>query len=90
VRKQARSLRYGRLEACATRKDDPGGVDLKVAKTQLDLLDGLIRLTKVQTAYYVKLGQVYDLVRFHDLFIKELKRRDPELAIQIIDELLNA
>ena len=69
---------------------DPGGVDLKVAKTQLDLLNGLIRLTKVQTAYYVKLGQVYDLVRFHDLFVKELKRRDPELAIQIIDELLNA
>jgi hypothetical protein len=68
---------------------DPGGVDLKVAKTQLDLLDGLVRLTKVQTAYYVKLGQIYDLVAFHDLFVKELERRDPFLAMQIIEELLD-
>jgi hypothetical protein len=67
---------------------DPDRVDLKVAKTQLVLIDGLIRLATVQTAYYVKLGQVYDLARFHELFMQELKRRDPALAIEIIETLM--
>jgi hypothetical protein len=68
---------------------DPDRVDLKAAKTQLDLIDGLVRLATVQTAYYVKLGQVYDLARFHELFIEELKRRDPDLALEIIETLMN-
>jgi hypothetical protein len=67
----------------------PARVDLKVASTQLDLINSLIRLANVQIAYYVKLGQVYDLAHFHGLFIQELKRRDPALAMEIIEALMN-
>ena len=66
---------------------NPGKVEKANVKMQLDLAVGLIRLLKEQAAFYVKLGDVYDIVRFHEEFVQELERRDRALAAEIVEEM---
>ena len=55
-----------------------------VVSSQLDVIERMVRTAKVQSDFYIKLGQSYDLVVFLNDFLSELKRRDPELALQIL------
>jgi len=65
----------------------PASVNSSALKTQLDLVNALIRLTKEETAFFVKLGQLYDFSQFCDDMIELLKRQDPELAGHMIKEI---
>jgi hypothetical protein len=61
--------------------------DPNVVKSQLDVIQRMVHTAKVQADFYIKLGQSYDLVVFFDDFLSELKRRDPELALQILADI---
>ena len=61
--------------------------DPNVVKSQLDVIQRMVHTAKVQADFYIKLGQSYDLVVFLNDFLSELKRRDPELALQILADI---
>jgi hypothetical protein len=65
----------------------PDSVKSSAVKTQLDLINALIRSIKEETAFFVKLGQLYDFSRLCDDFLEMLKRQDPDLADSIIIEI---
>lgn len=65
----------------------PDTVKGSAVKTQLDLVNALIRLTKEETAFFAKLGQLYDFSRLCDDFLEMLKRQDRELVRSIIVEI---
>ena len=73
LRKRVRKLSEG-----------PEELDNTERRVQLDLLLVDLRVLKEQTAYYVKLGESYDLARFHTDLLNELRDRDPILALEIV------
>ncbi len=64
---------------------NPHSVDKAAVKFQLDALDKLAKLNKDQCAFYLKLGELYDIAKITDGFFEELERRDPELLQKILD-----
>jgi len=65
----------------------PGSVDLKAVKTQLDLVKTLISLIREETAFYVKLGQLYDLTHLFDEIFKIFDRQDPAVVLEMYKEV---
>ncbi len=65
----------------------PDSVAQAAVKTQLDLINALIRLIKEETAFFVKLGQLYDFSLLCDEFVELIHRRDPELAIELLNDI---
>ena len=72
-------LRQARYKPDSLRRD--------VVKSQLELINALIRLIKEESAFFLKLGRLYDFISFIGDFIELLKRRDPKLAHEIIKEM---
>jgi len=68
-------------------KHKPETVDPGAVRSQLNLLSKFIQLIKKQRAFYLELGENYDLMRLHEEFIQVLLERDPELAVSIIREI---
>ena len=66
---------------------NPASLDRSVVKTQLDLINALIRLIKEETAFFVKLGQLYDFSRFCEDVTDFIARRDPDYAAEILIEM---
>lgn len=64
-------------------------VDWKAAKYQLDMIKTLIRITKEEAAFFLRLGQLYDVMKFHNDLFGYLERRDPDLLHQILTDLNN-
>ena len=64
----------------------PGSVKSTAVKTQLDLVNSLIRLLKEETAFYVKLGQQFDSMKIMQIVTGILARRDPDMAVEIMVE----
>jgi hypothetical protein len=64
--------------------DEPEELNNTEQKVQLDLVLVDLRVLKEQTAYYAKLGESYDLARFHIDLLDELRDRDPILALEIV------
>ena len=64
-----------------------GSVKRSAIKSQLDMIKALIRLTKEETAFFVKLGRLYDVMKYHADFIDLLERRDPTLLKEILLEM---
>ena len=65
----------------------PFSLNKIAVKSQLDLINALIRLTKEESAFYAKLGQLYDTMRFNQSILKLLVRRDPALVTEFFHEL---
>ena len=63
------------------------GSDPKIVKARLDVIDGLLRAAKIQADFYIKLGQSYDLVKFHSDLLSVLRRRDLNLALEVVHEV---
>jgi hypothetical protein len=63
--------------------------DRNLLKAQLDLLTNLTRVLKEEIGFYLKLGESYDLAVFHVLFVETLKTICPDLATQLIEQLLS-
>lgn len=61
--------------------------DPKAIKLELDILTGQLRILKEETTYFLKLGAVYDMARFHEEFIAELQMLDPDAAIALLERL---
>lgn len=68
-------------------KYNPESVDPAAVRLQLSLLGKFIQLAKTQRDFYIDLGEKYDIFRFHKEFIEEFRRRDPILAVSIVEEL---
>jgi len=66
---------------------NPDSLRRDVVKSRLELINALIRLTKEESAFFLKLGQLYDFMSFITDFIELLKRHDPKLAREIIREM---
>ena len=58
----------------------------KMAKIRLDAFRLQVRMLKDESAFYVKLGQVYDVIKFHTEFFDFFLRRDPDLCKKMLDE----
>ena len=54
------------------------------AKLRLDTVVVLLRLIKEQMAFYLKLGEKYDVLQLAEGIIDELSRRDGELCREIL------
>ena len=61
---------------------NPGSVDFKAVKTQLDLVKALTSLIREETAFYVKLGQLYDLTHLFDEICMIPDRQDPATVFE--------
>jgi hypothetical protein len=68
-------------------RHDPDTTNPAAIRSQLDLLDGLIRLNREQSAFYIKLGSFYDTLRTQEDFIAELSLLDPQAALAIVRKL---
>ncbi len=66
---------------------NPKSVKRSVVKSQLDLINASIRITKEETAFFVRLGQLYDVMQLHVDFFEILSSRDPELMREILTQL---
>jgi len=62
-------------------------VDKQAVKSQLDLVNALIRLAREETAFFVKLGRDYDYMLFVEEIADILIVRDSDLALEIFAEL---
>ena len=58
----------------------------KMAKIRLDAFRLQVRMLKDESAFYVKLGQFYDLIKFHNDLFDFILRRDPDLFDEILAE----
>jgi hypothetical protein len=67
--------------------DRPDTVDEKVVRTRLGLINGLARLARDESAFLARLGRLYDIMKFHEEFCRELERRDRNLAFEITETL---
>jgi hypothetical protein len=65
----------------------PDKIRPEALRAQLDLVKALISLTKEESAFYAKLGRLYDFAKFCDDFMDILKRVDPDLTLDIIREI---
>lgn len=59
--------------------------DLKDLKTKLAFCTERIRLIKEQTAFYVKLGEKYDILRLLEDFTDAVRNEDAELEARIFN-----
>jgi len=65
----------------------PESFNREAVKAQLDLVNALIRLTREETAFFVKLGRHYDNSKVLDGLVDLLSARDPQLALDLLHEL---
>jgi len=68
-------------------RSSPDPVDRKAVRVQLDLMNTLLRLNREESAFLLRLGQIYDYVRLlHDVLDK-IKEHDPDWYDKIIEEI---
>ncbi|HDS29707.1 MAG TPA: hypothetical protein ENN67_01550 [Firmicutes bacterium] len=72
------------LRARLTNADE---TDTALIKLELAVLSVEIRALKEKAAFFLKLGERYEMARFHRDFIDELRRENPKLAEKIIRRL---
>ncbi|MCX6647468.1 MAG: hypothetical protein NTY09_14075 [bacterium] len=65
----------------------PDEFSKEAVKCQLDSLRLLIRAIKDETAFYLKLGQNYDILNIVYCICDSISRRDPQLFEEIINEV---
>ena len=87
LEKQYRDTRRELRRLLRQSRYKPDSVKPSAVKTQLDLVKALIRLTKEETAFFVKLGQLYDISRFTDDLVELLKRHDTDLLARLIEQV---
>jgi hypothetical protein len=66
---------------------NPDAFSKESVKCQLDAFRLLVRTLKDETAFYIKLGQIYDYVDLARRFFDLLMRRDPQLLDEILLEI---
>ncbi len=64
---------------------NPDSTSIAAVKCKLDILDKQAKLIKDQCAFYVKLGELYDIAKITDGFFEELESQDPEMLQRILD-----
>ena len=65
----------------------PASVRKNAFNAQLGLARLRTRLVKEESAFYARLGQQYDAVRLLDGIVELLDRRDPDMTLEILEEL---
>lgn len=63
---------------------ESGGANIK---EQMSFLDDKMKALREQVAYYIKLGEIYDIARLGKAFFDALSERAPELMKEIIEEV---
>jgi hypothetical protein len=65
----------------------PGVLSGNDIKNQLAVCTESIRLIKEQTAFYIKLGRNYDLLRLVEDILDAVRAEDPEMEDRIFDKV---
>ena len=65
----------------------PGSIRPGEIKAHLGLVNAMTRLIKEETAFYAKVGQLYDVALLVSDIYKLLQHQDPEKADAFMDEI---
>ena len=68
----------------------PRSLKRSAVRSQLDLVKAQTGILKEETAFYVKLGQLYDYAQFHQEFVELLKCLDTEMVETVFNEMEKA